>query len=227
MKISQYHKFIKVEDIREYDAPDSMEHPSNEIARLIRQTIPNDGQEHVCVVAADAHCKPLAVGIVGTGTVDMCLLSPRDIFAWALTIPCARFVGIAHNHPSGDVTPSKPDSSGTAVVAVSGQMLGLDVLWSLVVTHISDAWAEVKLKNKPSKQGDDAEPKRPQSPEDEPEESPESPEDESPEMEPEESGIEPEESEQSEASTSGRNTSPSEISVDELKASVRKAFGLK
>lgn len=117
--------------------------PTAEIAAAIVRVMPDDGKEHLVAVATDTKGKPLACAIVSSGTVDSCMLYPRDVYSWALTVPNVRFVGVAHNHPSGDVTPSDPDKKSSAALAVAGIMLGVDLLWSLVVTHASDAWAIV------------------------------------------------------------------------------------
>ena len=147
---------------------DSGDGRGDAVAALVRETIPEDGQEHLFVLALDTHGKPLARSIVATGSVDQCPLFGRDVFAWALTVPRVRFVGVAHNHPSGDVTPSGPDSSGSSVLAKLGQMLGLDLAWSMVVTHESKDWALVPIRKSP--QPGEREPYQPKDPdEDKPE----------------------------------------------------------
>ena len=123
--------------------PENGREPSDSLAVAIVVQMPDDGKEHMVGVALDAHGKTLAYGLLSTGTVDSCMLYPRDLYQWALTIPCVRFVGVAHNHPSGDTTPSKPDIKATHTVAQSGAMLGIDLMWSLVVTHANSTWAIV------------------------------------------------------------------------------------
>jgi hypothetical protein len=175
----------------EWHVPDDCSGPEGDqdgaraLAAMFRGITPNDGQEHLSVLALDAHGAPLAVGTVSTGTVDSCPLYPRDVFAFALAIPRVRFVGLAHNHPSGVVLPSGPDITGTSVVAKAGALIGIDVVFSMVITHESKDWALVPRKGerKPP-QGDDAEPKAPQEPDEdegEPEPEGEPEEDESPE----------------------------------------------
>jgi len=120
-----------------------MAEPTAEIAAAIVAVMPDDGKEHLVTVATDTKGKPLACAIVSSGTVDSCMLYPRDVYSWALTVPNVRFVGVAHNHPSGDTTPSEPDKKASAALATAGSMLGVDLLWSLVVTHANDSWAVV------------------------------------------------------------------------------------
>lgn len=214
------------------------------IRDLVVSILPRDGQEHLAVVVADVHGVPLAVSRVATGSVDQCPLFARDIYSFALAVPRARFVGIAHNHPSGDVTPSGPDGSGSNLVARIGKMLGLDLLWSMVVTHESAAWALVPLKHASDPTGErepqnpkDPEPEEPEeSPEgDEPEESPEGDGGDEPEGEPEESKGEPEG--EPEEGGVDYDAPPQEdrrpldnkstATIDDLKAAVKVAFGIK
>jgi hypothetical protein len=128
--------------------PDTHNNPkpqSDATAKALVECIPYDGVEHAAVVAYDAHVKPLAWEIVATGGVDMVPFHPREIYRWALTVPFCRYVGVAHNHPSGDVTPSLPDKRATAIAAGVGKAIGLDMLYSIVVTHESGEWADIPL----------------------------------------------------------------------------------
>ena len=183
------------------------------VCGLVRAAMPDDGQEHLVAVAMDAHGVPLAYGRVATGSVDQCPLFARDVFAWALTVPCVRFVGVAHNHPSGDTTPSGPDGQGTALLAKVGQMLALDVVWSMVVTHEATPgaeWALVPIKGKAPEQGEQ-EPYQPHDPDEDEGEDSEGEGEDDPEGEPESDGTpndEPEPDEGDEPSEEGEGEDP-------------------
>jgi DNA repair protein RadC len=45
---------------------------------------------------------------------------------------CAQ-VGVAHNHPSGDVTPSKEDERCTKRLVDAGKLLGIEVIDHVIV----------------------------------------------------------------------------------------------
>lgn len=66
------------------------------------------------------------------GTVNMSVVSPREVFQKALL---ANAVGIVllHNHPSGDCTPSKQDINVTKRLMESGDIIGVNVLDHLVI----------------------------------------------------------------------------------------------
>lgn len=69
---------------------------------------------------------------ISHGTVNMSVLTPREVFQKALL---ANAVGIVllHNHPSGDCTPSKEDINVTKRLMEAGDIIGVNVLDHLVI----------------------------------------------------------------------------------------------
>lgn len=193
--------------------PSTVEAASDALAASLVRMMPHDGKEHLVAVATDAHGKPLAWQVVSSGTVDAVMLYPRDVFAFALTVPRVRFVGIAHNHPSGDVTPSGADVAGTGNMVKAGSMIGVDLLWSLVVTHESDKWSLIQPKGEyAGKPGDeDAQPQG---------QKPAEPENGDPEGDPDDAEPEPK------GEPTGSSSAPTEdVSIDELRKLLKKATG--
>ncbi len=83
----------------------------------------------LCVNSANTLLRDVRVA---EGSANMCPVDPRDIFAPALA---CRAVGIivAHNHPSGDPTPSQQDIHLTRHLARGAELLGLRLLDHVVV----------------------------------------------------------------------------------------------
>lgn len=266
MRIEQKQKWIlKVDADIAFEAPETALEASDDVARLAVQVLPYDGQEHLFALAMDIHGVPLTCSKIATGSVDNCPLFARDLFAWGVTVPRARFLGVAHNHPSGDVTPSGPDASGTALLMKLGQMMGLDVVWSLVVTHEGPQWKAITPKGQPKPKDGEQEPYQPKDPdEDKPEQDPEPEPDGTPNDKPEDGEDESEDEDpdgedeqdgdgdESEDGEDGEDTPEDEpepapdedhkhdtghsdgyskkapeASVDDLRAAVIAAFGLK
>lgn len=88
--------------------------------------------EHFVVVVLDVRNRPRRVLRVAQGSVDRCAVDPRDVFAPAIR-EHGTAVLVAHNHPSGDPTPSFEDIALTQRLARAGEMLGLPVLDHLIV----------------------------------------------------------------------------------------------
>jgi len=70
--------------------------------------------------------------IVSTGTLDTILVHPREVFRLALTAAAAAIV-LAHNHPSGDPTPSEADIKVTRDLIRAGQILKIEVLDHIII----------------------------------------------------------------------------------------------
>ncbi|HVM20706.1 MAG TPA: DNA repair protein RadC [Egibacteraceae bacterium] len=89
-------------------------------------------REHCLLVCLDVKHRLIAVSTVSIGTVDHTFMAPREIFREAL-LAGASAVFLAHNHPSGDPTPSADDRQVTRRLAQAGTTLGVDVLDHLVI----------------------------------------------------------------------------------------------
>ena len=71
---------------------------------------------------------------MGIGTVDASIVHPRDVFAPAL-LHNAVAVIVAHNHPSGDATPSAEDREVTRRLKNAGHLLGITVFEHIIITE--------------------------------------------------------------------------------------------
>lgn len=66
------------------------------------------------------------------GTIDQLLVHPREVFKRAIAANAAAIV-LAHNHPSGDPTPSEADIKVTRDLIRAGQLLKIDVLDHIII----------------------------------------------------------------------------------------------
>lgn len=69
---------------------------------------------------------------IARGTLTSAIVHPREVFKRAL-ICNAQSVIVAHNHPSGEVTPSNEDINLTKRLYEAGKMIGVEVLDHIVV----------------------------------------------------------------------------------------------
>jgi len=87
-------------------------------------------QFHVILLSAKNHV--IAVECVSEGTLTASLVHPREVFKTAIR-RSAHAVILAHNHPSGDPTPSREDREITHRLVQAGRLIGIEVLDHLVV----------------------------------------------------------------------------------------------
>ncbi len=75
----------------------------------------------------------LASKMIFRGTVDSCLVHPRDIFRFACDSN-ASSVLVAHNHPSGDLIPSMEDLRFTRQLVRASQLMEIPIVDHLILT---------------------------------------------------------------------------------------------
>lgn len=101
-------------------------------AALVRPLMTGRDRERCLLVNLDAKHRLLAIATVSVGTAEHTFMGPREVFRDALLAGASAIV-LAHNHPSGDATPSADDRQVTRRLAQAGATLGVDVLDHLVV----------------------------------------------------------------------------------------------
>lgn len=90
-------------------------------------------QEYILCLSLDGGHHLIARRVVTIGTLTSSLIHPREIFAAPLKDRAASVI-IAHNHPSGDINPSKADIAATQQLVAAGQILGVAMRDHLIVT---------------------------------------------------------------------------------------------
>jgi DNA repair protein RadC len=90
-------------------------------------------KECFAVLYLNTRNQPLSCEKVAVGGLNVAALQPREVFGPALTQGAAAVI-LAHNHPSGDPTPSPEDLAVTRHLQEAGRLLGVEVLDHLVVS---------------------------------------------------------------------------------------------
>ena len=87
-----------------------------------------------CVFLASLNTKNqiINMSVISQGLINQSLLHPREVFNKAI-LSNASGVMLFHNHPSGDITPSKQDKEITEKIAFSGELLGIKLLDHIIV----------------------------------------------------------------------------------------------
>lgn len=102
-------------------------------AYLAEQIIGDDASESLLAMYLDIKNRLIAVRRVFTGTVNEAIGSPREILQSALLCNAVKLI-IAHNHPSGDCTPSSADREQAKAMNLASGFIGIEMLDSLVVS---------------------------------------------------------------------------------------------
>jgi len=102
------------------------------VYRLLASEMRLLDRESLRVVLLDTRFRLIAIREVSKGTLNESLAHPREIFKPAITHSAYAFV-LAHNHPSGDPTPSDSDFRLTRRIAECARILHMQFLDHVIV----------------------------------------------------------------------------------------------
>jgi DNA repair protein RadC len=91
-------------------------------------------KEHFWVFHLDCRNKIKLIELVSLGTLNSSLVHPREVFTRAVSGRSAQII-VAHNHPSGVSEPSDDDIALTKRLKKAGELLGIELIDHLVITH--------------------------------------------------------------------------------------------
>jgi DNA repair protein RadC len=91
-------------------------------------------KEYLMAFFLNARHQLIAEEIISIGTLTASLAHPREIFSPAIGKAAAGVI-LAHNHPSGDCSPSGEDIRLTKRIQQAGHILGIDLLDHLIVSE--------------------------------------------------------------------------------------------
>lgn len=89
-------------------------------------------RENLAVLLLNTRRRVKGHHLVSIGTQDTILVHPREIFRIAI-ITAASALVVAHNHPSGDSSPSEADVKVTRDLIRAGQLLKMELLDHIIV----------------------------------------------------------------------------------------------
>lgn len=93
-------------------------------------------KEHFVAFYLDSRKALIAREVISVGTLNFSVVHPREVFEPALRHSAAAFI-VAHNHPSGDPTPSPEDIAVTKRLKDAADLLGVHLLDHVIVTRDS------------------------------------------------------------------------------------------
>lgn len=96
------------------------------------QNIASLKQEHFVVFSLNGVYQIIAKRTVGIGTLTSVVVHPREVYADPLSDRAAAII-VAHNHPSGDLSPSNGDISMTQQLIAAGQILAIPLYDHIIV----------------------------------------------------------------------------------------------
>lgn len=103
-----------------------------DVYNLLGPSLREEKREHFVAILMDTKNGVLRTKTVSVGDLSSSVVHPREVFTEAIRHSAASFI-VAHNHPSGDPTPSPDDIAVTRRLQDAGELLGIELLDHVVL----------------------------------------------------------------------------------------------
>ena len=105
---------------------------SDRAALLLRPLFAGLDREQFLICGLDAKHGLIGINIVSTGSLTLAIVHPREVFKPLILMNAGAWL-CAHNHPSGDTTPSPEDRVLTKRLRDAGELFGIPLLDHLIL----------------------------------------------------------------------------------------------
>lgn len=102
------------------------------IFEYFKNKLSDENQENFYCVYLDSKKKIINSKLLFKGTVDRSLVHPREIFKEAYLLSASSIICI-HNHPSGNINPSKEDIFLTKMLKEIGNLMGIEISDHIII----------------------------------------------------------------------------------------------
>ncbi|MBQ7775328.1 MAG: DNA repair protein RadC [Lachnospiraceae bacterium] len=102
------------------------------VANYFMEKLRHRRKECVIIACLDGKGQIIREVLLSSGSVNMSLISPREVFLEALRCEAVSII-LVHNHPSGDPTPSSSDAAITKCIKEMGDKLDVPLLDHIII----------------------------------------------------------------------------------------------
>ena len=105
---------------------------SNDVARLLMNELRYEKREKAKLILLNSKNIILKIKDISYGGTNFAMIEPKEILNEALKVGAPKMI-LVHNHPSGDVKPSKADFSFTDRIYEACELMGIKLLDHIIV----------------------------------------------------------------------------------------------
>ncbi len=135
--VSEIYYERRLENSFKLDSPE-------DIYQYLKEKIGKEQKEYFVTLFFDTQNK-LITDTVSIGILNASLVHPREVFEKAVRYNISH-VSVAHNHPSGDHTPSPEDIQTTIRLVDAGKILGITLVDHIIISK--NGYTSLRCKNK-------------------------------------------------------------------------------
>ncbi len=107
-------------------------HGPEDAAEYVQEHLALEKKEHFCEILLNTKNHIIGWQVISVGSLTASVVHPREVFAPAVLHHAAAII-VAHNHPSGDPTPSKEDIQVTQRLVKAGKIMDIQILDHIII----------------------------------------------------------------------------------------------
>jgi DNA repair protein RadC len=101
---------------------------------LLRENKIDRNKEHFWLVCMANNNRILMIELISLGSVNATIVEPMDVFSFALQKRAVKLI-MVHNHPSGEMKPSKNDREITDKMMAIGKFVKVPIVDHLIISE--------------------------------------------------------------------------------------------
>lgn len=105
---------------------------SKDVAKLLMSELRYEKREKVKLILLNSKNVVLKIKDISYGGSNFAMIEPKEILNEAIKLQAPKII-LVHNHPSGDVTPSKADFNITDRIYEASEILGIKLLDHIII----------------------------------------------------------------------------------------------
>ena len=122
---------IQLREAEPVYSTDQISSPEDAV-RVMSDTLAMMDREYCCVVNLDNRNRPINFNVVSIGDVNSAIVPMQNIFKAAI-LSNAHAIMLFHNHPSGELAPSREDEVLTEKLIYAGKIMNINVVDHVIV----------------------------------------------------------------------------------------------
>ncbi len=103
-----------------------------DVFKYLRAELSGLKQEHFVAIYLDTKNNIISSKTIFIGGLNVSIVHPREVFKWAVKLSAASII-VAHNHPSGDPTPSPADIEVTKALYEAGKTMSIELFDHIII----------------------------------------------------------------------------------------------
>ncbi len=103
-----------------------------DVSALVMEEMRYYKKEYFKIILLDTKNKVIEINTISIGSLNSSIVHPREVFLEAVKKSSASMI-LLHNHPSGEVQPSREDINITQRLIKAGDIMGIKVLDHIII----------------------------------------------------------------------------------------------